>query len=369
MSESTAVATVEQPAQPYALRSPIAKILNADAARALIEPMLRPGDSYERIVVEVYHAVAKNPDILKCTPQSIVNAVSRAVRSGLVISEGVHLVPYGATLTEIYDYKGRIQLIVTAGSARSIDAQCVYENDRFEYEQGTSPRISHSPVLNPAKRGPMVGAYAIANLGRAGFKAVVLSTDEIEKVRQTYSKQHKKGELPYWYAQKTCVHRLAKLLPKNPELAKVVAMFEAEDAALEQAAIGGDVALDTTRQLGAGVSGAESSVDAEARSQSQEESMASATPASIDERAPLDEPKPLTGPAVYPMPFTWEGYDIKTPLGLVQSEPLGRAIAWAKNSRAANRYIEFIQAGEMVLDDRKNGDADEPKALTGELAL
>lgn len=234
MSQSTAVATVATAAQQYALRSPIAQMLNKDGARALIEPMLRPGDSYERVIVEVYHAVQKNEDILKCTPQSIVNAVSRAVRSGLVIGEGVHLVPFGTTLQEIYDYKGRIQLITMAGAARAIDAQCVYEHEKFDYTQGTSPTLSHSPIMSPAKRGKMIGAYAIADQGRrVPPKILVLSVEEIDKVRQQYSKTHKKGDLPYWYAQKTCVHRLAKLLPKNPELAKVVALFEAEDAGLD----------------------------------------------------------------------------------------------------------------------------------------
>lgn len=283
---STAVANVEPSAAPYALRSPIAQILTKDAARALIEPMLRPGDSYERVIVETYHAAQKNPDILKCTPASIVNAVSRAVRSGLVIGDGVHLVPYGSTLQEIYDYKGRIQLIVTAGAARAIDAQCVYEHEPFEYSQGTSPTIVHKPIMNPANRGKMIGAYAVADQGRrVPPKIVVLSVDEIEKVRQTYSKQHKKGELPYWYAQKTCVHRLAKLLPKNPELAKVVAMFEAEDAGLE--AIASDEPAPTPYTLSAASApqiGAGSNDEIEGVAQEGQE-----PPASIDERAPLDE--------------------------------------------------------------------------------
>lgn len=69
----------------------------------------------------------------------------------------------------------------------------------------------------------------------------------------------------------------------------------------------------------------------------------------------------LAGPALYPMPFTWEGFAVKTPIGQVPREPLERAVAWAKKSNATGRHMEFIQAGEMHLDDRKNGDAVEPQ--------
>lgn len=228
-TESTAVA--------YPLRSPAAQLLNNPAARAAIEPMLRPGESYDRIIVEVYHAAVKNPEILKCTGQSIVSAVARAVQTGLIIGETVHLVPFGAQLQAILDYKGSIQLCLTAGAARYIDAQCVYANEPFEYEQGMTPKLRHVPVVDPKKRGELLGAYAIAKVTRDDVRIVFMSVEEIDGIRLSKSKSWKTGKLSAipWYALKTVIRRLTKTLPKNPELAKVVAILDRdEDEALAE---------------------------------------------------------------------------------------------------------------------------------------
>lgn len=233
-SRSTAVVSrAEAPARPYELRSPVAELLNRDAARAAIVPMLRPGESYDRIVVEVYHAAAKNPEILKCTPQSIVSAVARAVGSGLIIGEGVHLVPFGDRLEMVLDYKGCAELVLMSGAARYLDAQCHYEHEPFEYEQGSSPFIRHRPIVDPKARGALVGAYAVAKVNRDDLRIIYMAVEEIDAIRLAKSKAWKKGPLSAipWYAKKTVIKQIVKLLPKNRELAKVMALLDREDAA------------------------------------------------------------------------------------------------------------------------------------------
>ena len=252
LSESRAVSRVEPQAQPFALRSPIAQLLDKPAARAAIEPLLRPGESFERIIVEVFHAAANNPKLKECAPASLVTAVAKAVSTGLIIGEGVHLVPFGEKCTAVIDYKGAVELIVRSGVARHIDAHCVYANEPFVVTQGTNPTIEHRPILDPKARGAMIGAYAFARLARGGFMSVTLSTDEIDAVRQHYSKQWKQGALPYWYAQKTCVKRLAKLLPKNPALAQTLALFAAEEGDEMEEALGGLNAVNTPAQIASG---------------------------------------------------------------------------------------------------------------------
>lgn len=238
---STAVATVEPPAPSYALTTPIAKILTSEEAQGVIAPLLPHGIDFERVIIEVHRAVLNEPKILKCTPISIINAVSTVVQTGLTIGKTIHLVPLwnekkGVTeLNAWNDYKGDIELVMWSGVARFIDAKAVYQNDVFEYEQGDNPFVKHRPVLDSSKRGPIIGGYFVAWLDRYGRikKVVVRSIAEVEKVRKA-SKQwspEKYPVCPDWYVEKTLVHLGCKTLPKNPRLAAVMAMLDAREQA------------------------------------------------------------------------------------------------------------------------------------------
>jgi recombinational DNA repair protein RecT len=55
-----------------------------------------------------------------------------------------------------------------------------------------------------------------------------MNAADIEEIRQKYSKQWKNGPLPAWYAKKTVVRQVAKLVPRNPRLAKMLAVMEEE---------------------------------------------------------------------------------------------------------------------------------------------
>ena len=196
---STAVATtsqVEPPAKPYALSSPIAKILQSPEALALLIPLVPHGVELEQLLFEVVKAATNNPEIQDCTHASIIQAVGTAIQSGLVIGKTIHLVPVNKKVGNGYekrlecwtDYKGDIELVIWSGAARHVDAQCVYEGDYFEFEQGDSPRVVHRPALT--NRGAIIATYCIAYLNGTGTlkKVVVMPLEDIEKVRKN-SKQ------------------------------------------------------------------------------------------------------------------------------------------------------------------------------------
>lgn len=230
-------------------------MLQGDNAKARIVPMLR-GVEYDRVMGEVYLVASQSPEILECTPASIVGAVARAVSWGLTIGETVHLVPFNVKVSRkgqpdewekrlqaIQDYKGKIELIVGAGMAKAVRAEAVYENEVFEYEQGSSPFLKHVPSKKAAERGAIIGAYAIADHGfnRAPTIKYVPIAD-VNAIRARLSKQWKEGVCPPWYAMKTAVHQMAKLLPKNPRLVKVLATLEEDEVETEELPAGGPVA-------------------------------------------------------------------------------------------------------------------------------
>lgn len=235
----SAVARIEQ-APSIIERKEIAALTTAQA-RALLEPRLPVGISFERVMSEVYFAIKKDPKLEECTPESLLESVAKAMSTGLIIGEKIYLVPFNVKVklkdgTErwesraqaIRDYKGDAELVIRAGGARFIDAHCYYEKEPFEFELGSNPYIKHRP-LSSSKRGKLLGAYAVAITSTMlPPKIVVLDYDEIEAVRQRYSKSWKgtdkapiKLESIPWYAEKTCVHRIVKLLPSTPGLEKI----------------------------------------------------------------------------------------------------------------------------------------------------
>lgn len=209
----------------------IVQLMESDQAKAAITAMLPEGQTYERVMREFYLAAAENPKILQCEPASIVRAVSRAVSWDLVIGVTAFLVPRKGKLCAQQGYRGKIELMVRHRAARLIDAQCVYANEQFRYQQGTNPFIEHHPIMDPKQRGELIGAYAYAKLTAYEVKIVVLATEEIDAIRRKYSLQWNEGALDSipWYALKTCVHRLAKQIPMSPKLAALMHEDEIED--------------------------------------------------------------------------------------------------------------------------------------------
>jgi len=214
-------------------RQRLSGILLSDEAKQQIMPLLPVGVALQQVVSEVNRAVAENPDILECTPVSIVMAVSTAVKWDLEIGYTVHLVPFTVKgekrLKALRDYKGDIELVVRSGAARKVDAKCRYEKEHFIHHEGTTPYIEHHPIGDPAARGKMVGAYAYAKLPHNEIKIAYLSVAEIDEIRRSKSKTWKDGELQPWYACKTMVHQVTKAIPKNPNLAPILREFEREE--------------------------------------------------------------------------------------------------------------------------------------------
>lgn len=232
--ESIAVARIEPGQKGFALRSKIGQVLMTQQAHAAIAALVPHGVDYEVVVAEAYRATVKNPDILKCTPESIIDAVAIVVQTGLTIGKTIHLVPVKdkdvEKLQAWNDYKGDVELVLRAGAVKSIYAHPVYEHDVFHVELGSSPSIVHRPVMDPKKRGGLIGAYCIAVMNVAGTIRQVewMPLDDIEKVRAN-SRAWKPAKVPVcpsWYAVKTVFHKMCKVLPKSDRMAQIVAIQE-----------------------------------------------------------------------------------------------------------------------------------------------
>jgi recombination protein RecT len=238
-SQATALVRVEE--------SPVAIALN-EQSQALLE-LLPDASAVTRFKRVVLQACAKNPDLLACTPDSVVTAVFEAAAMGLEptgAAGGAHLVPFNVKVSRgnepdrwekraqlIPDFRGVVAMVTrpakdgTPSDVLSIEARTVKEGDEFAYTEGIAASLVHVPTLSASRSSkPTSHVYAIARMANgAEPKFDVMDHAEVERIRA--KGKQKKGINPWdtdWdeMAKKTVVKRLAKLLPVRPEVRSIL---------------------------------------------------------------------------------------------------------------------------------------------------
>lgn len=219
----------------------------------------RAGVDYERFDAVVSGIILSNPDLAECTMRSKLIAAHYCARIGLVPDPAlghIFILPYrekGVKVAKpILGYKGMIALAYRGRAVKSITAYPVFENDRFEYEEGLNPILRHVPWFKEGHTAPaenmtaynrgVVAAYAIAELSEGGKVHKVISMREINKAASASPSARSdfspwKGDSFPEMAMKTAVRRLGNLLPLSPEdpgLAIAIKMdAEVEEGRLE----------------------------------------------------------------------------------------------------------------------------------------
>lgn len=242
-------------AVPAPLETPLGQIIAP--YRELLTPFIRDGHTFERVCAELALAAQKTPHLDECDPKLLVDAVSRALDTGGTIGQDVYLLPFknkGRYEPSVaVDYKFKASMVCLAGGARSIDARVVYDDEHFKPRYGDRPGIDHSPAIMGKPGRKVIGAYAIAFHGINHHPTVLwMPLKEIEEVRSR-SKQWSPSagikDCPVWYACKTAVHRVVKLLPKNPKLARVLGLIEREEIEEGVAEVAGEMVDTATGEI------------------------------------------------------------------------------------------------------------------------
>ena len=108
----------------------------------------------ERFTRMVLTALSKDNKLASCTPNSFLGAMMQAAQLGLEPNTPLgqaYLIPFkNKGVLEVQfqiGFKGMIDLAYRSKEVTDISAQCVYENDEFEYELGLSPVLKHKPAL------------------------------------------------------------------------------------------------------------------------------------------------------------------------------------------------------------------------------
>ena len=182
------VSEVKQQLQAKSELKPIEKMIK-QAVIALGEALPAHMNA-ERITRIALTTMRLNPDLYKCSPESIMGALFQSAQLGLEpnVEGQAYIIPFNnrrkignewKTTKEAQfqiGYKGYIELFYRHKSAVSIDMQKVYENDSFDFCFGTDGYIKHRPVLK--NRGEVIAYYAVAKLVNGAVLFNVMTKEE-----------------------------------------------------------------------------------------------------------------------------------------------------------------------------------------------
>ncbi|MDO4707466.1 MAG: recombinase RecT [Porphyromonadaceae bacterium] len=196
----------------------------------------------ERIIQMAATTISKNPAIAECSTGSLMGSVMQASILGFPPVDALgycYFVPYfnkkhdPATGREFkvkevqfqIGYKGFIDLARRSGKIKMVYAEVVREGDEFTHCLGLYPDLQHKPSGNTSR--PITHAYAVCHLIDGGFNFVVLSRDEVERLRMRSPGQ---GATPSgaWasdyeaMAKAKALKQLSKYLPLSIDQAEAV---------------------------------------------------------------------------------------------------------------------------------------------------
>lgn len=195
---------------------------------------LLPGNDpnkVDRFKGTVANALRKNPDLLKCTPDSILGSALRSAQLGLEPNDPrnlCHLVPYGRECTWQLGYGGVIELLRRAVPGVHVVGRAVFPNDEFDlsFDEGT---VTHRPhvVANPSagRGGPAFYWYVRVSFPDGTSHVHGLDKEGVEYHR-SFSKQANGQMWAKSYdaaALKSVVLDMRRWLPQSIELALAIA--------------------------------------------------------------------------------------------------------------------------------------------------
>jgi recombination protein RecT len=208
-----------------------------EIARAL--PKHLTADRMARVAMT---EIRKNPQLMKCKPESLFGAIIQTSQLGLEPGNALghaYLLPYGLEVQLIIGYRGMIDLARRSGQILSIEAHAVFEGDTFECSFGLNSDLRHVPDWENPNRtdaNKLKFVYAVAKLKDGGTQFEVMSRAEVDAIRAR-SKAGRSGPWVTDYqamAQKTVIRRLFKYLPVSIEMQQAIGIDEKADANIPQ---------------------------------------------------------------------------------------------------------------------------------------
>ena len=211
--------------------SDMIKALEPEIKRAL--PSVITPERFTRMALS---AINNTPKLAECTQMSFLAALMNAAQLGLEPNTPLgqaYLIPFqnkGVLECQFQlGYKGLINLAYRNEQLQTIQAQCVYANDCFEYELGLDAKLYHKPFIGD--RGELIAVYALFKLQNGGYGFEVMSKNDIDAHAKKYSKAVSSAFSPWntaytEMAMKTAVKKVLRFAPLKTDFLRAIASDE-----------------------------------------------------------------------------------------------------------------------------------------------
>lgn len=206
--------------------------VSAELAKRMETELSAIGSNFntQRFIMNSVEAVRQCKLIDKpVSPMQVVNGLMKGAYLHLDFFQGeCYLIYYrDRGLTFQTDYKGEVKLakLHSIKPVFEIYAEVVREGDEYEKVTIQSQRyINHKPKR--FNNGNIEGAYAVVKYVDGSSDMVEVSVEDIEKIRNTYSKAPNSGAWVNRYVE-MCKKTVLRLLCKNIQLDFTTEQFEA----------------------------------------------------------------------------------------------------------------------------------------------
>lgn len=190
----------------------------------------------ERFTRMALSTLNNNVKLRECAPVTFLAAMMNAAQLGLEPNTPLgqaYLIPYrnhGKMECQFQiGYKGLIDLVYRNPNIQTVQAQCVYENDTFEYELGLEPKLVHKPALTD--RGSLILVYALWKSENGGYGFEVMSKADIDAHARRYSQSYNSSSSPWKsnfeeMSKKTVIKKCLKYAPLRSDILRAVSTDE-----------------------------------------------------------------------------------------------------------------------------------------------
>lgn len=187
----------------------------------------------------------KKNQLQEVDPTTIPICLAKGAFLGLDFFNGeCYAIPYAGEMKFQTDYKGEIKLCkrFSKNEIKDIFAKVVREGDFYEEEvDGSTQRVVYRP--KPFSNAPMIGAFAIVSYKDGSMLYDSMGKDEIESVRENYSKAQNSEawkKSPGEMYKKTVLRRLCKMIDLEFDSVEQIEAYQTGgDAEFNENAIAG----------------------------------------------------------------------------------------------------------------------------------
>lgn len=196
-----------------------------------VESALPKDFNRERFIQNCLAVTNSNKEFEKVNKAEIIQGLLKGAYLGLdFMNRECYLIPYGNSVSFQTDYKGECKFAkkYSIRKIKEIYAKVVREGDEFieEIVDG-KPSIDFKPV--PFSKANIIGAFAVVLYMDGGMAYETMSTDDINSVRNNYSKASQSKAWKYSYdemCKKTVLRRLCKHIETDFESVEAHSAWE-----------------------------------------------------------------------------------------------------------------------------------------------